>query len=187
MSFTGVILIGGKSSRMGEDKAQLQRLEQSMLSFTQQQLELAGAEKVVISSRFGASSGIADEYKELGPLAGIYSVLLNSDLNSWCLFCPVDLPFLSSHALIELVEQGLTTQMTSHYQKQPIPIFAQATKINLEILKGLLESANNLSIRHFLNQVNATTLPQKPEHNWFNANTPEEWQQAINKLNSLTI
>lgn len=183
MEFVGVVLAGGQSSRMGKDKSQLVRQQQTMLEFTKQQLESAGAKQVLVSSQFGAQKGIPDHYNNLGPLAGIYSVLSQLPIGQWCLFCPVDLPFLSAAALSELIKEGGKHNCASHFHQQPLPLLLQANNNNLEVLKDLLDQASKLSIRHFLSLIEHQVLPPKPDHDWFNANSPEQWQQALAKIN----
>lgn len=81
MKFSAVILAGGKSSRMGRDKAFLEFDGQSLLA---RQISLAretGAAEIFISGRTGADYSafncrvFVDEFPDLGPLAGIASAL----------------------------------------------------------------------------------------------------------------
>lgn len=182
MKFIGVALSGGNSSRMGQDKAQLLRLNQTMLSYTEQILNAAGAHEVLVSSKLGATYGVPDKYLNLGPLAGIDAVLSRQTSSTWCLFCPIDLPLLDKKVLIELVRHTAQTKVTTHYQNHPLPLLIQANSTNLAILEVILKQAENLSIRHFLNQIETVTLPTTSEQNWFNANTPTQWQQALEKI-----
>jgi len=77
----GVVLAGGLSSRMGQDKAQLKRQQKatspsensahSMLDFSKQLLADAGIKDIVIS---GDNHQIPDRVAHAGPVGGIYSV-----------------------------------------------------------------------------------------------------------------
>ena len=80
----GVVLAGGLSSRMGENKADLAHFadhQRSMLNYSQQTLKNSGIHHIVVSSAYQASSisGIAestvnhqhqvnDKFRQLGPL-----------------------------------------------------------------------------------------------------------------------
>src|SRR3989338_10667691 len=100
-NFTAILLCGGKSSRMGQDKALLrfeaspyrwQGMAPTLLEHQQLLLIHAGASEIVLSgSRDGA---IADHWPDKGPLAGIHACLSQSkhQLN---LVIPVDMPGLS--------------------------------------------------------------------------------------------
>src|ERR1700712_1952350 len=87
----GLILAGGLSSRMGEDKALMQIHGLSMLDHTARVLRDMGADLVAVSgSRPG---GIPDHWPVAGPVGGMASaarVLPDADL----LVVPVDMPRL---------------------------------------------------------------------------------------------
>jgi molybdenum cofactor guanylyltransferase len=105
------ILAGGKSARMGVDKAFLRLGEQTLLA---RALALAGAvaEDVrIVGERqkflqFGRV--VEDRYPGHGPLAGIHAALEQSatDLN---LVLAVDLPFLEPAFLVYLCSQASQT------------------------------------------------------------------------------
>ena len=69
----GLILAGGLSSRMGEDKALLRVGNETMLQRTARVLREAGADFVAMSgSRTG---GIPDRWRHAGPVGGIASAV----------------------------------------------------------------------------------------------------------------
>src|ERR1700754_289360 len=96
----GLILAGGLSSRMGEDKALMEIDGLSMLDRTARVLRRMDAELVVVSgSRPG---GIPDRWPEAGPVGGMASaaeVLPDADL----LVVPVDMPRLGHAVLAPLL------------------------------------------------------------------------------------
>ena len=74
-----VVLAGGKSSRMGQDKALILFNEKPLLLHIANILQEVNS-KVYISGKKGAYNSflypqIADVYPEKGPLGGIYSAL----------------------------------------------------------------------------------------------------------------
>jgi molybdopterin-guanine dinucleotide biosynthesis protein A len=117
----GVVLAGGLSSRMGQDKSQLSRQslshknkavnpsvrsEISMLDFSKQLLVDAGIKNIVIS---GDNHQIPDCLAQAGPVGGIYSVLAHYPEHlqpKSLLILPVDLPLMSASALAELRLKG---------------------------------------------------------------------------------
>lgn len=107
MSFSAVILAGGKSSRMGRDKAWLEVGGQRLLD---RQIELVreiGAEEVFISGRAEADySGfhghvLRDKFANAGPLAGIESALTAAK-SPLLLVLAVDLVEMSAELLRRL-------------------------------------------------------------------------------------
>jgi molybdopterin-guanine dinucleotide biosynthesis protein A len=117
----GVVLAGGLSSRMGQDKSQLSRQslshknkavnpsvrsEISMLDFSKQLLVDAGIKNIVIS---GDNHQIPDCLAQAGPVGGIYSVLAHYPEHlqpKSLLILPVDLPLMTASALAELRLKG---------------------------------------------------------------------------------
>lgn len=102
------ILAGGKSTRMGEDKAFLKLQNQTLL---ERALELARAVCTTIgiigsATKFSAFAPVIEDiFPGQGPLAGIHAGLKNShaDLN---LILAVDLPFMDPRFLQHLISQA---------------------------------------------------------------------------------
>ena len=112
----GVVLAGGLSSRMGQDKAQLKRQQKAtppsensahnMLDFSKQLLADAGIKDIVIS---GDNHQIPDRVAHAGPVGGIYSVLAHYPEHlqpKALLILPIDLPLMTAAALSELRLKG---------------------------------------------------------------------------------
>jgi phospholipid/cholesterol/gamma-HCH transport system ATP-binding protein len=105
---TAFVLAGGKSTRMGADKAFVPLQGRPLLA---RALELAGAVasdvRIVGSTEKFASFGpvVEDVFRDTGPLGGIHAALRDSssDLN---LILAVDLPFLSPAFLKYLVARS---------------------------------------------------------------------------------
>lgn len=107
MKFSAVILAGGKSSRMGRDKALLEVHGQPLLA---RQIRLAresGADEVFISkhvdsdySAFGVHV-LRDNFQNAGPLAGIETALGKSS-SPLLLVLAVDMPDMSAVFLRQL-------------------------------------------------------------------------------------
>ena len=76
MNTIGVILAGGASSRMGQDKALLTISQSTMLTRTYQLLLEASVSKVVISRNDGEAGHFPDLYPGKGPLSGIHSAAM---------------------------------------------------------------------------------------------------------------
>ena len=111
---TAFVLAGGKSSRMGSDKAFLRCGEETLLS---QALKIAGAVakelRIVGDARKFAAFGqvVEDVYRERGPLGGIHAAL-SSTATELNLMLAVDLPFVGAkfleYLLLRARESGAT-------------------------------------------------------------------------------
>lgn len=108
MTFSAVILAGGKSSRMGRDKAFLQIGGRTLLDRQRDTLVAAGAEEILISGRprvdYSAFNCrvLTDEFPGAGPLAGVHSALKHCRL-PLLLVLAVDLPAMSPEFLGRLL------------------------------------------------------------------------------------
>ena len=107
MDLIAVILAGGRSSRMGRDKALLELNEQKFIDHLVQ--ELSGCCKVMISAAHQddyAGYGvpvIADETKGIGPIEGIRQAL-RSSVSEYVFVCAVDTPFVRKEMVQYLAE-----------------------------------------------------------------------------------
>ena len=108
MNFSAVILAGGKSTRMGRDKAFLEIGGRTLLARQLQLVRTAGAGEIFISGRVGvdySSFGcrvLTDTLLETGPLAGIASALATMT-TPLLLVLAVDLPNMDAHFLCDLL------------------------------------------------------------------------------------
>jgi len=108
----GFVLAGGKSTRMGQDKA--------LMRFGGKQLILRAAEilnpfvkettLIGPQDRYGnlGLPVVADKWPDQGPLAAVYTGLLSSN-TEWNIFLACDLPLLSRQFIQLLVERTRAT------------------------------------------------------------------------------
>lgn len=176
MQCLGVVLAGGKSSRMGENKAFLQRVDQDMLDFSKQNLIDAGCSKVIVS---GNNFDVADHYQELGPLAGICSVFKALKPQA-VLALPVDLPLLSATDLHELKLKGELAQKATFFEEHYLPLYLPNNAFTEMFFANAFSqpSSKGPSVRQLLKATpSQVIIPQNPQR-LFNTNTPEDWQKA---------
>jgi len=108
MNFSAVILAGGKSSRMGQDKAFLEMGGRKLLDRQLDTLVAAGAEEIFISGRAGVDYSafgcrvLNDQIPDAGPLAGIHAALSVSR-QPLLLVLAVDLPEMNAMFLRRLL------------------------------------------------------------------------------------
>ncbi len=100
MNFSAVILAGGKSSRMGRDKAWLEAGGQSLLARQIGLVRELGAAEVFISGRADADYSefgcrvLLDKFPDAGPLAGIERAL-DATTSPLLFVLAVDMPEMS--------------------------------------------------------------------------------------------
>lgn len=215
----GVVLTGGLSSRMGSDKALLNRQsdyrqsdnrqnehppQENMLSYSKQQLKNAGVDEIIVS---GKNHGIADQYEQLGPMGGIYTVL-NKYQPKAMLILPVDLPLIDSQSLLQLKRAGELSQKATFFHNSMLPLYLPVNAFVKQFFeqsflpfKPHLSSDKSAgfhqtkdkpavkgpSIKALLMQTPHKTLIPKNSQCLFNANTPEQWQQAKQKFNNTIV
>ena len=113
MKITGIILAGGLSSRMGQNKSLVEINGMPMILHVYNKL-LPQVSSVLISTNeklavFPENVQFQDQIKESkGPLAGIYSGLKKAQ-TSWVQFCPNDTPNLPND-LVKNLSQHIDYQ-----------------------------------------------------------------------------
>jgi len=143
MHATGIILAGGKSSRMGEDKGLVLLNGKPMIQYVIKALKEVVSDISIISNnesynKFGVPV-YADIIKDKGPVGGIYTGLYHSktELN-FCISC--DVPMISSDFIFWLLNRSGNAsitlpmhndkvhQMIGVYSKQVLANFKESTE-----------------------------------------------------------
>ena len=105
-NFCGIILAGGKSRRMGADKAELTLDGRTFLEIQVRKLQLLGAADIIISGKASDLPGtrsVMDIYPGCGPLGGLYSCFVSAS-QMYALVLSVDVPLISLSTLGKLLE-----------------------------------------------------------------------------------
>ena len=109
----GFVLAGGKSSRMGRDKALLEIDGVTLIVRAVKLVQSMVDEPTVIASRAGYESlglrMVGDDFPGYGPLAGIATALRISQ-KRWNLVVACDLPYLTKAWLEYLIERALKSE-----------------------------------------------------------------------------
>jgi molybdopterin-guanine dinucleotide biosynthesis protein A len=192
---TAVILAGGKSSRMGSNKAFLKLKGET---FIELQIELLRKmfDEIIISANTPSEYEyldlpiFKDLYPDKGPLAGIYTSLINSNsFYTFMLAC--DMPFVE----LELIKylQDLTQKydvVIPKSKKGFEPLHAFYSKSCIGPIKKELD-ANNLRIISFFPHVNvkvveldSLTVSGSFKNSIKNLNTMEEYEVAKDDENN---
>lgn len=184
-SLYGLVLAGGQSSRMGQNKALLNWQGKPLFIAMAQKLEDAGADHILISGshqyhneKYGQS--IADRIPGKGPLSGIHAALFNIPDNGRLLVTPVDMPLLSSDCLRDLAASVTVQQPHCYFHNHMLPVCFTVTPDLRERVRIAINSPDrkDYSIRRLLMQLQAVAIDppaQEPAARFQNTNTPEEW------------
>ena len=181
----GLLLAGGKSRRMGSDKADLVLTDG--LSLRDQGLELLKlvAEKTYLSTagddlRTYHCATIPDLRRDAGPLAGLEAAFARAPESAW-LVTACDLPFLTSSVLQYLREardpDREATCFISRFDGKPEPLCTIYEPASAKALAHCL-SEKVYCARRFLSSLDRkeVDLPEKSALD--NCNRPEDLQEA---------
>ncbi|KAF0819125.1 Molybdenum cofactor guanylyltransferase [Bacillus sp. ZZV12-4809] len=192
MSRTGIILAGGHSSRMGENKALLKIGGKPVIERIAEQLSSIMPDVIVVANnleeyQFLGHPIVSDQWKEKGPLGGIHAGLSKSGTQS-NLIVACDMPFISGELAGHLLEQLDQHQAAvPEIEGQLHPLFAAYRKDAAKAADRALRE-NKLRIRQFLKDIDSKIIRDdelkkrgidyKDAH-FFNMNHPEEYWQAL--------
>jgi molybdopterin-guanine dinucleotide biosynthesis protein A len=101
----GFVLAGGRSSRMGADKALMPLAGRPLVVHALEILRQAGLTASIAGARSRLTAFapvVEDEEPGRGPLGGICAALASATAQ-WAVFLPVDLPFLPASLLVSLL------------------------------------------------------------------------------------
>lgn len=176
----GIVLAGGASFRMHKNKANMVFAGKKLLTHALICLKKTGLENVCTSGNFTNVQYVVDIIPNLGPVGGIYSVIMHPLYANFRFFLiiPVDMPLLMPMLLERLFVNILTAQAV-FYENTLFPLLLKKSSILIQIIEALLKKGGyNCSIRDLLSQLSFETIPiLKEEKKYFiNTNTIESWE-----------
>ncbi|MBV6272851.1 molybdenum cofactor guanylyltransferase [Alcaligenaceae bacterium CGII-47] len=98
----GVVLAGGRSTRMGRDKALLEWRGRALIEHQLAVLREAGVDEVKVSGDRPRYGGVTDYQAEAGPLGGLAGIAQIQASRVDLLVIPVDMPLLQATLLRRL-------------------------------------------------------------------------------------
>lgn len=191
--FTGFVLVGGRSSRMGEDKFALQFNGKTFLENAVDALRdvCENRVKLVLNQTQAIETElniVRDVYEKRGALGAIHAALKNCE-TKFAVVLAVDLPLVDANVIEKLAEFTLSSNKflanvprQTDGRIQPLCAVYRA-KYCLPTLERLMDENENASPRDFLELVNTRYINQNllsnnPETDIFhNVNRPEDFQK----------
>ncbi|NMP15049.1 molybdenum cofactor guanylyltransferase [Thalassotalea sp. Y01] len=181
----GVVLAGGQSQRMGQNKALLNLEDSTLKQRSVNLLQQCGVDKVVVS---GANSGGApDLISNAGPLGGIYSII-NTYRPATILVLPVDMPMMDAKHLQQLRIKGALANKISYFNESALPAYIPVSAPFIDFLNDSFVrsqfKANSKapSLRQAFSKVSSQSIALQDSKLLFNTNTPQEFEQAKKML-----
>ena len=186
----GLVLAGGKSRRMGRDKALLEREGQSQLAYLAGLLD-EKVERIFVSTRAEQEGDsersryeqIVDRYDDMGPLAGILSAMEEHPEADW-LVVACDLPNISGETLTHLLENRSSehpfTAYVSSHDGLPEPLCAVYGADSIDIVRRFAKEGIHCP-RKILIRSDTYLLEQTDPGSLDNINTPDDLADSILK------
>jgi molybdopterin-guanine dinucleotide biosynthesis protein A len=184
----GLVLAGGESRRMGQDKARLLRDGQSQLAYVVRLLE-GVLDRVFVSTRADQQDEpersqfeqIVDRYQDMGPVAGILSAMDEYPEVDW-LVVACDLPNVDAPTVSHLLdrrspEKPFSAYMSSH-DGLPEPLCAVYTSGSANIVRGFVTEGIQCP-RKILIRSDTLLLEQPNPRSLDNVNTPGDLQGSV--------
>lgn len=187
----GLVLAGGRSKRMGQDKAQLCYHGETQLAWSFRLLS-DFCEKVFVSVNSANQEDvlrrqypqIVDESSFSGPVAGILSAISRYPNNAWMVIA-CDLPLLDKLHLAYLRDNRDTTKCATAYYSEhgdlPEPLCAIWEPASYLHLQLLCEKKIDCP-RKILMQMSTCLLSPRNHYALRNINTPHEMIEIKNLL-----
>jgi molybdopterin-guanine dinucleotide biosynthesis protein A len=191
----GLVLAGGRSTRMQRDKAALTYHGQTQLEWAVSLLE-PRALRVFVSVRPDQTSDpvragfeqIVDIHQNLGPIAGILAAQARFPQAAW-LVLACDLPFLDEDTLEHLTSarqpKRLATAYRSRHNGLPEPLCAIYEPASREPLIAHI-AVGRTCPRKFLINSDVQLVDGPNPHALDNVNTPDEYGTAVAALSPAT-
>lgn len=183
---TGFVLAGGKSRRMGVDKATLNINNKPMIEHAISTL-LACTKSIILLAnnedynRFGYPV-FPDKIKDSGPISGICNGLMISN-TTWNVFISCDSPFINPQLISYLISRSNSFDaVIPSYKGTTYPLTALYNLSCLPVFKSHLEQ-KKLRVKDALSLLNVNIVELGPDLPFFNEklltniNTPEDFEK----------
>jgi len=179
--YSGILLAGGKSSRMGDDKAFMKYKDRFLYEYSFSILKSFSQDILISSSntRFNNQDYrcVEDEMPDLGPISGIFSCLKRIKYPS-AIVLPCDLPFISVKTVETLLNnsQGYDITVALNHQNFPEPLIGIYSSAIISRLEKMINSGN-YKLQNLLkdSKTHFVKIPQISPETFLNINNPEDY------------
>lgn len=201
-NITSIILAGGKSSRIGTDKALLKINGESVIEKIHKLLSEIFSDIIIISNKpddfhFLTMKVYKDIYPDFGPLSGIHSGLTHSKTeNNFIISC--DMPLITEEAIRFIISNNTDADITfSKTDSKYHTLFGLYKQTCLPMAEELLKTASSeiknqtqktkVKLFDLINSVNTRLIDPTNEEFYkddifFNMNSLEDYSYVKKKL-----
>ena len=193
-SVTAVVLAGGRSRRLGRNKALelvggvplIARVTSALQSISSETVIVVAEERQAEVLPLPSDARVVrDLYPNSGSLGGILTGLISAT-GVWALVVACDMPFLNKALLSEMAsERDDCDAVVPVLDGRPEPTHALYSKVCMEPIRKKIE-AGDLKISAFFESVRVKYLPQRTIEmidpglwSFFNVNTPKDLETAM--------
>ncbi|MGG4267125.1 molybdenum cofactor guanylyltransferase [Peribacillus simplex] len=196
MEWTMLLLAGGKSSRMGVNKALLTIGGVVNISRVASELKKVSENILVITNtfedyRFLQLPLIADLHKDQGPLGGLHAGMTSAKTELQFLTA-CDMPFVNADAINDIISyyepkfdavipeiNGRIQPLFAVYHKRCLPVLTECL-LKRELKMGLFLEKISVKIMKETDFKLYHKNPEHLQHLFFNMNTREDYKEAGN-------
>ena len=187
---SGIVLAGGLSRRMGQNKAELRLNGKTFLEIQVDKFRALGIVDVMLSGTecpvLPGARVIPDEYTGRGPLGGLHACLRAAE-NPACLVLSVDVPLIQSETLAQLcrMHRGGITVLRHHGREEPlIGVYDRCVSDAISRLVGI----GRYAVRALKDLISWNCFDYLgSEELLINCNTPEDFSAAKRLMDEYAI
>jgi len=191
----GFILAGGKSERLGTDKALVKINDRTFIELAVEQMKSVFARNFICTQMqtelgFLGLPMIADHYQQAGPLAGLHAALSRSETED-NFFISCDMPLMSRElisalatwqtekAIVVCALAGRLQPLPGLYRKRLLPLLTKMLDQASKQGTGKGPSFHGLIDQGQAEIIDPSGLPFYRSELFFNMNSIEDYQQVI--------
>lgn len=189
-NITGIILAGGKSSRMGTDKGFLMLNDKPFVQYSIDALKPLVSEIIIVSDNSNYDvfrlKRINDITKDAGPVSGIYSGL-EASKTEYNLILSCDIPFINSEVLQKLIDavDEPSEIIQAQSEGKTMPLIALYKRTIKDKFKNFLEQdERRLRVAIEACQYKNIVLNEAHQNSTLNVNTKEDFKQIEDAYNN---
>ncbi len=203
---TGIILSGGRSTRMGENKSLMQLGNKTVIEHVKDLIQSIFSKVILITNdpeeyKFLNLNIYEDIYVRMGPLAGIHSGLTYSNTKK-SFFISCDMPFMTKQMIEYLVKykttkaitiakaDGFIQQLCGLYSKSCLPFAEEilSTQKNSEV-RANDQKKRECKVLGLIDKVgaeiiDAESLPFYKKDMFFNMNSKSDFETLLKKTSN---
>ena len=183
LGITGVVLAGGESSRMEEDKSLILFRKKKLIDFSLIALKPYCKEVFISSSKIVHQAFdykiIKDEYDNIGPIAGIHSALKNATTD-YVIILPCDSPMVKKQ-FIEFLISEIAEDIDAVIPKNKEllePLFGIYHKRILPVIEKQI-IRKDYKLGHLIEKINTKIIEVQDRSCFININTKSDFQKYL--------